>query len=120
MGCGSIYHAYDWIIDTEELSMTPEQKVYFDNEVKEMRRGGRGNHSAFVVNSISGMGSSNLGPLDPPVVGFSQEDDPFYTQYLRDWNEVEKLIAQLREEATKAWGENVTTCSLLSVQQNKD
>lgn len=100
--------------------MTPEQKKYFDNEVQEIRRGGRCNHNAFVVNSIGGMGSPNLGPVDPPVVGFGQEDDAFYTQYLRNWGEVEKLISQLRQEATKAWGENLSTSSLSSVQQNKD
>ncbi len=50
------------------------------------------------------VGSFNLGPLDPPVVSFGQDSDPYYTQYLQNWDEVEALIAELREEATKAWG----------------
>ena len=84
--------------------MTPEQKAYYDKEIASIRRGGSP-HSAFVQDRIWGMGSYNLGPLEPPVVGFGQDDDPYYTQYFQNWDEVEALIAQLREEATKAWGE---------------
>jgi hypothetical protein len=54
------------------------------------------------VKAIHGLGGY-IGPVDPPVVGFGQDGDPFYQQYLRNWDEVEKLISQLREEATKAW-----------------
>lgn len=84
--------------------MTPEQKQYYDKELASIRRGGSV-HSASMQDRIWGMGSYNLGPISPPVVAFGQEDDPYYTQYLQNWDEVEALIAQLREEATKAWGE---------------
>lgn len=83
--------------------MTPEQKKFYDQELINIRRGGSF-HDAFVLNKIGGMGSSYLGPVDPPVVGFGQDDDPFYTQYFQNWEEVETMIAQLRAEATKAWG----------------
>ena len=84
--------------------MTPEQKAYYDKTIAEIRRGGYP-HDAFMQDRIWGMGSSNLGPLDPPVVGFGQDGDPYFTQYFQNWDEVEALIAQIREEATKAWGE---------------
>jgi hypothetical protein len=32
------------------------------------------------------------------------KDNTQYNQYLQNWDEVETLIAQLRQEATKAWG----------------
>ena len=83
--------------------MTPEQKQYYESELQRIRRGGY-KHSAFVIDSIFGFGSPNLGPVDPPVVGFSQDDDSFYMQYLQNWDEIEALIAQLREVATQAWG----------------
>ena len=67
--------------------------------------GGRCTHNAWVVDRISGCGSTNLGAIDPPVIGFANDDDPHYVQYLRDWDEVEGLVAELRAEATKAWGE---------------
>lgn len=84
--------------------MTPDQKEYYEDEILSIRRGGY-SHSAFVQDHIGGMGCYNLGPLDPPVVGFAQDGDPHYTQYLQNWSDVETLIAKLREEATKAWGE---------------
>lgn len=84
--------------------MTPEQKTHYDKEVAKIRRGGA-KHTAWMQDYIWGMGSKNLGPLTPPVVSFGQDDDPHYTQYLQNWDEVEALIAELREEATKAWGE---------------
>lgn len=83
--------------------MTPEQKDYYDEEIASIRRGGS-KHDASMQDHIWGMGSYNLGPLDPPVVAFGQSDDPYYTQYFQNWDEVEELIAQLRKEATKAWG----------------
>ena len=83
--------------------MTPEQKQYYERELQRLRGGGC-KHSAFMVDCIYGFGNPNLGPVDPPVVGFGQDDDAYYTQYLQNWDEVEALIAQLREEATKAWG----------------
>ncbi len=85
--------------------MTPEQKDYYEKQIAEIRRGGS-SHTAFMQDHIWGMGSSNLGPLTPPVVNFGQDDDPYYTQYLQNWDEVEALITSLREEATKAWGKN--------------
>jgi hypothetical protein len=33
------------------------------------------------------------------------KDNAQYIQYLQNWNEVETLITQLRQEATKAWGD---------------
>ena len=84
--------------------MTPEQKEYYEQQLAKIRRGGS-QHSAWAQDHIFGMGSYNLGPVDPPVVTFGQDDDPFYTQYLQNWDEVNALIAQLREEAVKAWGE---------------
>jgi len=84
--------------------MTPEQKEYYDKETAQIKRGGY-SHGAFMQDHIWGMESSNLGPLDPPVVGFGQDGDPYFTQYFQNWDEVEALIAQIREEATKAWGE---------------
>lgn len=84
--------------------MTPEQKQYYDQELMHIRKGGY-MHEAFVQDRVWGMGSYNLGPVSPPVVGFVQDGDPHYVQYLQNWDEVEALIAQLREEATKAWGQ---------------
>ena len=89
--------------------MTPEGQAYYDNELREIRSGGYG-HEAYVVKAIHGLGGY-IGPVDPPVVGFGQDGDPFYQQYLRNWDEVEKLISQLREEATKAWGNICPPCN---------
>ena len=83
--------------------MTPDQKDYYEKEIAKIRRGGS-SHTALMQDYIGGMGSFNLGPLTPPVVNFGQDDDPHYTQYLQNWDEVEALITSLREEATKAWG----------------
>ena len=84
--------------------LTLKQKQYYEEELARIRRGGS-IHSASMQDCVWGMGSNNLGPLNPPVVNFGQDDDPFYTQYLQNWDEVEALIYQLRKEATKAWGE---------------
>lgn len=83
--------------------MTPEQKKYYDERIQEIRRGGS-QHGAYAQDHIFGMGSYNLGPIDPPVVAFGQDDDPYYTQYLQNWEEVNALIKDLRDEAEKAWG----------------
>lgn len=83
--------------------MTPEQKEFYDKELASIRQGGYA-HEAWMQDQIGGMGSNNLGPVDPPVVGFCQDGDPFYAQYFQNWSEVEALITQLREEAIKAWG----------------
>jgi hypothetical protein len=84
--------------------MTPEQKAYYDGQLKRIRCGGSA-HDACMLDHVFGMGSSNLGTIDPPVVVFGQDDDPYYTQYLQDWDEVNALVKNLREEATKAWGQ---------------
>ena len=83
--------------------MTPEQSTYYERELKRFKSKGS-KHDAFLIDCVYGMGSSNLGPVDPPVVGFGQDDDPHYTQYLHNWDEVEELIKQLRDVATTAWG----------------
>ena len=87
--------------------MTPEQKEYYDKELASIRRGGS-QHYASMQDRIWGMGSPNLGPVNPPVVAFGQDDDPWYTQYFQNWAEVNAMINQLREEAKKAWGEDKT------------
>lgn len=86
-----------------ETEMTPEQKEYYDRQLKSIRSGGYA-HDACVQDCIWGMGSGDLGPINPPVVAFGQDGDPYYTQYLRNWDEVNALINNLREEAIKAWG----------------
>ncbi len=83
--------------------MTPEQKEYYARKLREIRSPGD-MHEAFVINHISGMGSYNLGPVDPPVIGFGQDNDPHYTQYFQNWDEINTLIRQIESEATKAWG----------------
>ena len=85
--------------------MTLEQKQYYDKELAAIRRGGE-SHDAFMQDRIWGMGSPDLGPVDPPVVGFGQSEDPFYTQYFQNWEEVNAMIKQLRVEAEKAWGKD--------------
>ncbi len=84
--------------------MTPEQKEYYDTKLKEYRQGGRCSHDAYVIDCVFGMGSPNLGPVDPPVVGLSNDDDSFYAQYFQNWAEVNAFIEQVRETAEKAWG----------------
>jgi hypothetical protein len=83
--------------------MTPEQQEYYDSEISSIRRGGYF-HYASMLDHIFGMGSPNLGPIDPPVVVFGQDGDPFYSQYFQNWEEVNKMIDELRQEAEKAWG----------------
>ena len=83
--------------------MTPEQKQYYAEELAAIRRGGY-LHEAFMQDRIWGMNSPDPGLIDPPVVGFGQDGDPFYTQYFQSWTEVNAMIKQLREEAEKAWG----------------
>lgn len=82
--------------------MNAEQKAYYETELREIQSGGY-QHDAYVVKAIHGLGGY-IGPVDPPVVGFGQDGDPFYQQYLKNWDEVEALISQIRQEAEKAWG----------------
>jgi len=85
--------------------MNSEQQKYYYEELARIRSGGY-NHDASMQDHVWGMGSYNLGEINPPVVAFGQDGDPFYTQYLRNWDEVNALINNLKEEAIKAWGEN--------------
>ena len=88
--------------------MKDEQEKYYLKEFQSIRSGGS-KHSAWMQNKIFGMGSSDLGPIVPPVVGFGQSDDPYYTQYFQNWDEVNALIDELKAEAVKAWGEEKNT-----------
>ena len=83
--------------------MTPDQKEYYDRQLAEIRSGGV-EHSAFVVDRVRGMASADLGRVDPPAVGFSNDDDPYYMQYFQNWDEVNALIADLKKAAEEAWG----------------
>ena len=51
------------------------------------------------------MGSQNLGPVEPKVVGFCNDGDPFYVEYFNNWDEVNAFIDHIRETAVEAWGE---------------
>lgn len=82
-------------------AMDKEQQFY-QERLAEIRRGGNTSHSVFVTDYIGGYGS-NLGPVDPPVVGLVG-DDHYYAQYFQNWDEVNKFIEELQAEATKAWG----------------
>jgi hypothetical protein len=83
--------------------MTPEQEKYYKEQLVVIRRGGSV-HSAFMMDHLYGMGSKNLGPVDPPIVVFGQDGDPFYNQYFQNWDEINVMIADIRAEAEKAWG----------------
>jgi hypothetical protein len=85
--------------------MTPEQQEYYDKELTIIKRGGNCLHDAFVVNCVWGMGSLNLGPVEPAVVGFSNNSDSYYVEYFKNWDEVNAFINQIRKTAIEAWGE---------------
>ena len=87
--------------------MTPEQQKYFDSELNDIRRGGSGN-DVWVVDRIAGMGSENLGPVDPPAVGMCGED-PYYATYFNSWDEVYAFVKQLMDTAREAFGEDNAT-----------
>ena len=83
---------------------TEEQKqAYYKRELTEISQSGD-EHSAYVISSISGLGFQNIGPVDPPVVGFGQSNDPYYQQYLHNWDEVDALIKDIEDAAMQAWG----------------
>lgn len=84
--------------------MTPEQQKHYDEQLAIIRQGGA-IHEAFIVNKIWGMGSSNLGPVEPAAIGFCNENDLYSIQYFNNWDEVNALINHIRETAVKAWGE---------------
>ena len=83
--------------------MTPEQKAFYEKELASIRRNSIPSDQFFVVDCIGGLGSYNLGPVDPPVIGIAC-DDPHYTMYLQSWDDVNAYIRQLTEQAEKAWG----------------
>jgi len=83
--------------------MKPEQKAYYEKELDSIRRGGY-SHDVWVHDRIGGMGSDNLGPVDPPVVGMSNNSDGYYTQWFQNRDELEAFIAELRGAADKTWG----------------
>jgi len=83
--------------------MTPEQKTYYDKELASIRRGGC-SHDVWPCDGIGGMGLKHLGPVDPPVVGMSNDEDGHYTQFFQNRAEVEAFIAELRVAADQAWG----------------
>lgn len=87
--------------------MTPQQQAYCNLRMNEISGGGF-RHEAYVIDRISGLGSANLISVDPPVVGFGQDEDPYYQQYLHNWKEVNELINQIKSEAEKAWGKEPT------------
>jgi hypothetical protein len=84
--------------------MTPEQKEYYDKELAVIKCGGNCKHDAFVVDCIGGMGSPNLGPVEPAVVGLCGSDD-YYIEYFNSWDEVNAFIDQITKTAVEAWGE---------------
>lgn len=84
--------------------MTSEQKQFYERQLENIRNGGNAFHQAWVQDRIWGLGEANLGPVDPPVVGFAQDGDPFYAQYFQNWDEVNEMINHLRKECEEAWG----------------
>ena len=85
--------------------MTPEQQEYYDKELAVIKRGGNCKHDAFVVDCIWGMGSPNLGQVEPAAVGFSNNSDSYYAEYFNNWDEVNAFIDQIKKTAVEAWGE---------------
>ena len=85
--------------------MTPEQKEYYDKELAIIKRGGNCKHDAFVVDCVWGMGSPNLGQVEPAAVGFSNNSDSYYAEYFNNWDEVNAFIDQIKKTAVEAWGE---------------
>jgi len=88
--------------------MYSQQHTYYNQQLAKIRRGGS-HHYAEILDSIGGLGSYNLGPVSPPVVMFGQDDDPHYTQYLQNWQEVDALVNNILAAAEKAWGPNTIT-----------
>ena len=86
---------------------SPEVLAYIEKELKKFHSGGDV-HDAYVITRISGMGHHDLHTLEKPIVGFGQSNDPYYQQYLKNWDEVNALINQLKATAIEAWGENVS------------
>jgi hypothetical protein len=84
--------------------MTPKQKEYYDRQLKIYRQSCC-IHEVYVIDCVFGIGSTNLGPVDPPVVGLSNDGDPHYQQLFQNWAEVNAFIEQVRAAAEQAWGQ---------------
>lgn len=84
---------------------TPEQLAYHHEQLAKYRRGGSFHTSGVIANTF-GMGSSNIAPVDPPVVCMGQDDDPHYCQYFNNREEVDAFIAELRAACDEAWGQS--------------
>ena len=84
--------------------LTPEQQQYYDKQLEMIKRGGNCTHSAYLVDCIWGKGSPNLGPVEPAVVGFSNDDDSYYVTFFKNWTEINAFINQIEEMAVAAWG----------------
>ena len=85
--------------------MTPEQQEIYDKELERIKRGGICEHEAFVVDSIQATYDSNPVPVEPKLVGFSNDLDPYYVTYYKNWDEINILINHIRKTAVEAWGE---------------
>ena len=85
--------------------MTPEQQSYCKSELEKLSGTGC-NHEAYVIDRIDGLGSAHLCDVSPPILGFSNDGDPDYQQYLHNWDEVNSLIADIKNVAEKAWGKH--------------
>jgi len=79
-----------------------EKQEYYQQQLREISQTGD-LHEAYVIKEIGGYGEI-LGVVDPPVLGFGQDNDPYYQQYFHNWSEVDAMIKQIEEEATEAWG----------------
>ena len=88
--------------------MTPEQQESFERQLNYIRSGGDEGPDVFLVDRIAGMGSENLGPVDPPAVGMCGED-PYYVTYFNSWDEVNGFIKHLMDTAVQAFGADNTT-----------
>ena len=82
----------------------PEVIAYVQEQLRKFNNGGS-SHDAYTVTRIAGFGFPDLHTLEKPLVGFGQDDDPWYQQYFKNWDEVNALINQLKATAIEAWGE---------------
>ena len=83
--------------------MTPEQQESFDRQLNYIRSGGDEGPDVFLVDRIAGMGSENLGPVDPPAVGVCGDYENYVT-YFNSWDEVNAFVKQLTDTALEAFG----------------
>ena len=83
--------------------MTPEQQESFERQLDYIRSGGDEGPNVFLVDRIAGIGSENLGPVDPPAVGVCG-DYEYYVTYFNNWDEINAFIKQLTDTAVQAFG----------------